>query len=441
MTQTIDPVVEPRGLPAVAARRARRRRSGGRPGRDAGRRSGRSSPRPAIALRVRPEPGEWSVLECVGHIVDSELIVAARASAGSCAEDEPDIVGYDQALWVDRLGHNDDDPGCSWRRSKRSATRTSTSGRADPVADRERIGRHRERGAGELRDDLPPRCRARPDPPGAGAPGVGGVGRRLTVGRRPRRRHNPVDGTPRRSASILHCSTRNTTPLPETPCPGSPRATSIGGSLSSSARSSPTVLAGCSAGTPSAAAGHPSAPGQPDAARSWRPSSRPSQALDAAHPEWVIALENVPQASESEKVTSELAAGDMPDVLRLQGSNVQQWIRRDAFLDLDPDDRGRDARPRRLLRRPARPVPLEGRSVGPARHRLARDRLLRSRRLRRRRSRAADRHLDLRRHAHGGARADRRQRAGATRATPASTRRRSPAGAGTAASPTTGRTR
>ena len=26
------------------------------------------------------------------------------------AEDEPEIVGYDQALWVDRLEHNADDP-------------------------------------------------------------------------------------------------------------------------------------------------------------------------------------------------------------------------------------------------------------------------------------------------------------------------------------------
>jgi multiple sugar transport system substrate-binding protein len=58
------------------------------------------------------------------------------------------------------------------------------------------------------------------------------------------------------------------------------------------------------------------------------------ETLDAAHPEWVITLETVPQESESEKVTSELAAGDLPDVLRVQGSNVQQWIRRDAFLDL-----------------------------------------------------------------------------------------------------------
>src|SRR6185295_1979619 len=60
-------------------------------------------------LRVRPEPGEWSVLECVGHITDSELVAGAR-ERWIVSEDEPVIVGYDQALWVDRLEHNADDP-------------------------------------------------------------------------------------------------------------------------------------------------------------------------------------------------------------------------------------------------------------------------------------------------------------------------------------------
>ena len=60
-------------------------------------------------LRVRPEPGEWSVLECVGHIADSELVAGAR-ERWIVSEDEPQIVGYDQALWVDRLEHNADDP-------------------------------------------------------------------------------------------------------------------------------------------------------------------------------------------------------------------------------------------------------------------------------------------------------------------------------------------
>src|SRR4051812_1260168 len=61
-------------------------------------------------LRVRPEPGEWSVLECVGHIVDSELVAGAR-ERWIVSEDEPPIVGYDQALWGGRLGRKGGDAG------------------------------------------------------------------------------------------------------------------------------------------------------------------------------------------------------------------------------------------------------------------------------------------------------------------------------------------
>jgi len=63
-------------------------------------------------------------------------------------------------------------------------------------------------------------------------------------------------------------------------------------------------------------------------------SFRPAlEAVDAAHPEFAVALETVPQGSEVERVTSQLT-GDLPDVLRLQGLNVQRWIRREAFMDL-----------------------------------------------------------------------------------------------------------
>src|SRR6188472_3533872 len=61
-------------------------------------------------LRTRPEPGEWSALECIGHIFDGELVVAGRVR-WILAEDEPDIVGYDQALWVAELGQVGEDPG------------------------------------------------------------------------------------------------------------------------------------------------------------------------------------------------------------------------------------------------------------------------------------------------------------------------------------------
>jgi hypothetical protein len=96
-------------------------------------------------LRVRPEPGEWSVLECVGHIVDSELVAGAR-ERWIIAEDAPEIVGYDQALWVDRLEHNADDPALlvATFAALRAANLDLWTRR--PVTDRARFGRHTERG-------------------------------------------------------------------------------------------------------------------------------------------------------------------------------------------------------------------------------------------------------------------------------------------------------
>ena len=59
-------------------------------------------------VRTRPVPGEWSVLECLGHLTDGELVVSGRYR-WIIAEETPRIVGYDQALWVDHLRHRDDD--------------------------------------------------------------------------------------------------------------------------------------------------------------------------------------------------------------------------------------------------------------------------------------------------------------------------------------------
>ncbi|HZD18273.1 MAG TPA: DinB family protein [Actinomycetota bacterium] len=57
----------------------------------------------------RPEPAEWSVLECLGHAVDAELVSATRYR-WILAHDEPPLIGYDQDLWVDRLHGRNDDP-------------------------------------------------------------------------------------------------------------------------------------------------------------------------------------------------------------------------------------------------------------------------------------------------------------------------------------------
>jgi multiple sugar transport system substrate-binding protein len=57
-------------------------------------------------------------------------------------------------------------------------------------------------------------------------------------------------------------------------------------------------------------------------------------ALAAAHPEWNIALETVPQAAFVENMNAQIAAGTLPDVVRVSGLQVQQWLRQGAFLDL-----------------------------------------------------------------------------------------------------------
>jgi len=96
-------------------------------------------------LRERPEPGEWSVIECLGHLLDSETIVSARIR-WIIAEDEPDIVGYDQDRWVERLGHRDDDPYelVGLFAAMRAANLRLWA--ASSPAVRQRVGIHRERG-------------------------------------------------------------------------------------------------------------------------------------------------------------------------------------------------------------------------------------------------------------------------------------------------------
>ena len=96
-------------------------------------------------LRTRPEPGEWSVLGCIDHIVDAELVMAARYR-WVLAHDEPEIVGYDQDLWVDRLHAEDRDVEAlvSFFEALRAANLALWAQTTE--LDRARVGHHRERG-------------------------------------------------------------------------------------------------------------------------------------------------------------------------------------------------------------------------------------------------------------------------------------------------------
>jgi DinB superfamily len=98
-------------------------------------------------VAVRPEPSEWSVVECLGHAVDAEIVSAARYR-WILAHDEPPLPGYDQDLWVDRLHagrHEDAEELLSLLEPLRRANVALWRGTSDE--ERARVGIHAERGA------------------------------------------------------------------------------------------------------------------------------------------------------------------------------------------------------------------------------------------------------------------------------------------------------
>jgi uncharacterized damage-inducible protein DinB len=96
-------------------------------------------------LRTPPEQGEWSVLQCVGHIADAEIVYAGRYR-WILAHDEPPLIGYDQDLWVTRLRHAEADPEELLATFEPLRAANIALWRRTPASERARIGRHEERG-------------------------------------------------------------------------------------------------------------------------------------------------------------------------------------------------------------------------------------------------------------------------------------------------------
>ena len=92
-----------------------------------------------------PDRGEWSVLKCIAHISDAEVVASGRYR-WILAHDEPELIGYDQDLWADRL-HEPMEPATElvafWD-ALRAANLALWS--RTPEAERDRYGIHRERG-------------------------------------------------------------------------------------------------------------------------------------------------------------------------------------------------------------------------------------------------------------------------------------------------------
>jgi DinB superfamily len=97
------------------------------------------------ALRIRPEPREWSALLCVAHIADAEVVMSGRYR-WVLAHDRPELIGYDQDFWVDALHGDDDDPSALLSLFEALRAANIELWRRSSEADRQRVGLHRERG-------------------------------------------------------------------------------------------------------------------------------------------------------------------------------------------------------------------------------------------------------------------------------------------------------
>jgi hypothetical protein len=96
-------------------------------------------------LRTRPAPGEWSVLELAGHMLDAEIISSARYR-WVIAEQRPPLVPYDQDLWVDALGYNDAEPDALLATFDALRAANIALWRHSSAEQRARDGLHGERG-------------------------------------------------------------------------------------------------------------------------------------------------------------------------------------------------------------------------------------------------------------------------------------------------------
>jgi hypothetical protein len=96
-------------------------------------------------LRTPPAPGEWSVVELLGHITDAELVASGRYR-WILAHETPPIPGYDQDLWASRLNHRDADPAELLALHAALRTANLALWRRTPVEERSRYGIHAERG-------------------------------------------------------------------------------------------------------------------------------------------------------------------------------------------------------------------------------------------------------------------------------------------------------
>ena len=100
-------------------------------------------------LRQPERPGKWSIGQILQHLADSEIVWAWRMRM-ILAQDRPQLTGYDQDLWAERLHYDQADPSdaIGLFTVLRCANLRLVEG-ASPT-ERQRVGVHVERGEESL---------------------------------------------------------------------------------------------------------------------------------------------------------------------------------------------------------------------------------------------------------------------------------------------------
>ncbi len=100
-------------------------------------------------LRQPEQSGKWSIGQILQHLADSDVVWAWRMRL-ILAQDRPQLTGYDQDLWAERLHYDQEDPSEALELfvvMRRANLRVIE--RASP-ADLKRVGVHLERGEESL---------------------------------------------------------------------------------------------------------------------------------------------------------------------------------------------------------------------------------------------------------------------------------------------------
>ncbi|MGE4054702.1 MAG: DinB family protein [Vicinamibacterales bacterium] len=100
-------------------------------------------------LRQPEQRGKWSIGQILQHLADSDVVWAWRMRL-ILAQDRPQLTGYDQDLWAERLNYDQEDPSEAlelFAVLRRANLRVIE--RASP-ADLKRVGVHVERGEESL---------------------------------------------------------------------------------------------------------------------------------------------------------------------------------------------------------------------------------------------------------------------------------------------------